>query len=158
MDERESLAVDVYLDGLLARRGGARPRAMPMAADLQPSMRATAELLDRSLLRFHPSFLFEEGLAERLRAEAEGRLFPGPPGRLLTFPGLSADLPRPSGDFETDQDEGDRRARSLLVGGAIASGVSLAGAALLAWRRGRGPAVATGASRGAGAVTMRRTL
>lgn len=148
MDERESLAVDVYLDGLLARRGGARPAVIPTAADLPPAIVSTAELLDRSLQRFHPSFLFEEGLAQRLRAQAEGRLLPAPPGRLLTFPR----------DLGADHEDGDRRARSLLVGGAIASGVSLAGAALLARRRGRGPAVATGSTRGAGTVTMRRGL
>ncbi len=138
IDENESLATDVYLDGLLARRGGAGPVALPATVEPSIPIRATADLLHRRLPRFHPSFRFEERLASRLRDTAEGR-GPAPgTGRLVAFPVL-----RPV--FEEDHGPGERRAHGRLVGGAIASGVSIAGAALLAWRRGRGPDVASGA-------------
>jgi hypothetical protein len=61
--------------------------------------------------RFHPSFLFEERLAEQLRALGEGATGAGgaAPATLVI----------------------DRR---VVVGGAIASGFSIAGAAMWAWR------------------------
>lgn len=138
IDEAESLATDVYLDGVLARRGGARPTALPATVELSISIRATADLLDRSLPRFHPSFRFEERLAGRLRDTAEGRGSAPGPGRLVAFPGMGT-------VFDEDHGAGDRRGHGMLVGGAIASGLSIAGAALLAWRRARGPDVASGA-------------
>lgn len=139
MDDREIYATDAYLDELLARRGGARPVALPLAADLSPAVRGAADLLDRSLPRFHPSFRFEERLAGRLRAESVGRGRPVAPGQLVAFPHAL----RP---YEAVREDGERRARSLLVGGAIASGVSIAGAALLARRRGKAPGVPAGVS------------
>lgn len=145
IDDSAPIATDVYLDSLLARRAAARPIDIPVAASLPPPIRMTADLLDRALPRFHPSFRFEERLAGRLRTEAAGRGAPQAPGELVTFPGMGS-------LSEANHDAVDRRARSLLVGGAIASGVSIAGAAfagakLLAWRRGRGPGgVAAGAA------------
>jgi len=61
--------------------------------------------------RFHPSFLFEERLAEQLRALADERYAATPVAPLVL------------------------RERRVVIGGAIASGVSLAGAAMWAWRR-----------------------
>jgi hypothetical protein len=154
--EGESLATDVYLDELLARRGGARPVVLVAPASVPLSIRASADLLDRSLPRFHPSFRFEERLAGRLRTDAEGRgtvvgrgatLASGPVrmgGDVVPFPGVTP-------AFGASRYVADRRARSLLVGGAIASGVSLAGAAfagakLRARRRGRATGMAAGAT------------
>lgn len=136
----DAVATDVYLDGLLARRGGASPSVLPADEAPERSIRATADLLDRALPRFHPSFRFEERLASRLRAAAAGLGSTEPPGELVAFPGL---IPAEGASQAT----GERRARGLLVGGAIASGVSIAGAALAgsrlrAWRRGRAPTVA----------------
>ncbi|MDQ3492781.1 MAG: amidoligase family protein [Chloroflexota bacterium] len=147
MGARDPIATDSYLDELLSRRAGARPTDHPAGTsthlsaattDLLPSIRQTADLLDRAMPRFHPSFRFEERLAGRLRTEATGRGTLTTPGELVAFPGVDA--------MSDEGDTGDRRGRSLLVGGAIASGVSIAGAALLAWRRGRGPDVTSSVS------------
>ncbi|HEX5465645.1 MAG TPA: hypothetical protein VFW92_03110 [Candidatus Limnocylindrales bacterium] len=82
-------------------------------------------LLASSAVRFHPSPYVEERLAERLaRAAAGPEAGPAEP-RLLAFPGVTLPL------------EAHGPNRNLIVGGAIASGVSLAGAAYLAWRRRR---------------------
>jgi len=111
----------------------ARPEGTTSSDRPNPELARTAQLLDRSLIRFHPSFRFEEGLAARLRAAAEAHRSPnGPRGETLAFPartqGLLDRSPLPV-------DERDSLGR-VLVGGAIASGVSIAGAAAwLAWRR-----------------------
>ncbi len=154
-----ALRLDAYLEGLLSdRRGrlraaplndpdtGTDPSASPdpalptegIAAGLDPWEARVAAQLARALVRFHPSFRFEEALAARLRAAADAMLGVGPSrdGRVLAFPRLAG--PETPGAFGTDADELREgiRARDLLVGGAIASGLSLAGAAVLAWRRG----------------------
>ncbi len=151
MDQRQAMATDVYLESLLARRSGARlidlapvpstELAPVPSTELTPAIRLTADLLDRVLPRFRPSFRFEERLAGQLRSEAAGGAASVAPGELLAFPGAV----RPS---NASIDASDRRARSLLVGGAIASGVSIAGAALLAWRRGRVSGVPSGMTGG----------
>lgn len=121
--EEEAVQVDSYLDGLLAGRY-AGPRPQGIGDDIDPDLGDTVRLVQRALTRFHPSFSFEEWLAARLRAAGSG----APPGDLLEFPSVVR-LPQAP----------DSRARGLLVGGAaIASGVSLAGAAFLVRRRGRG--------------------
>ena len=164
--EAEALQVDTYLEELLASRAFGEPAsraAVPSplavlsphpAPAVEPAVtRGVAELLARSLVRFHPSFRFEEGLADRLRAAAgSSPVSAGSPAasaaasaaadpsaadsssaaRLLPFPTplhAAAGLPTAvSGS----------RARGVL----LVSGVSLAGAALLAWRRGRrGPEI-----------------
>jgi len=110
--EEGAIQSDVYIDALLS--GHARlPVALPNPADAPaPNVRHIVRLLERSLPRFHPSFLFEERLAEQLRAAADAQN----PGA-TTQPQVAID-------------------RRVLMGGAIASGVSLAGAAaMLAWRR-----------------------
>ncbi|CAN5779845.1 hypothetical protein BH24CHL8_BH24CHL8_04410 [soil metagenome] len=141
MEDREARATDFYLDGLLARRGTG-PGALSVVADLPLAIRGVADLLDRSLPRFHPSFRFEERLADQLRAAAAGRATPAHAGVVVAFP----DIVPPD---DALRESGERRARSLLVGGAIASGVSLAGAALLARRWGKGPGVAGVSGEGA---------
>ena len=115
------MQVDLYLESLLAAHApGPRPIADDPAFD--PGEQAAAALLASRLVRFHPSFRFEEALAARLHAAAAGRERPEP-GIVMPFPTASTPL-RPA----------FRDRRSVLIGGAIASGVSLAGAALFAWR------------------------
>lgn len=126
-EAEEALQVDVYLESLLSAHDRA-PTSIDrrLAAELDPSERRAARLLADTLLRFHPSFRFEEALAARLHAAA-GDLGPDAersPATILTFPDAVRDRAR-----STEQDR-----RRVLIGGAIASGVSLAGAALFAWR------------------------
>lgn len=124
--EDEALRTDVYIDALLAAHAGL-PASLP-AAEAGPSagLRRTIELLEVGLPRFHPSFLFEEALAARLRAAALGGRRAADDDLLLAE---LIELPavRAAGGVAAL----DRR---LLLGGAIASGVSLAGAAVMAWR------------------------
>jgi hypothetical protein len=123
-DDEAVVQADAYIDALLATHGGT-PVALP-APETAPAaqLRHAIELLGSSLPRYHPSFRFEETLAARLRAAAAEPSF-GDRGRPAGIPHLPlvvplAGLPDAAGI--------DRR---LLVGGAIASGVSIAGAAML---------------------------
>ena len=135
--EVEALVVDRYLDSLLARA----PRD---PADVPEELRATAELLSTGLPRFHPSFRFEEDLAARLAAAASLRA-----GRLIEFPVRSVRAVA----------SGDERAgtvRPVVIGGVLTSAaLSLAGAAYMAWRRGRPPTHAM--TRAVRAVARART-
>jgi hypothetical protein len=120
-----TLAIDGHLDGLL---GVASPGTGAPEAVMDTGLVETADILQRMLLRFHPSFRFEERLAARLRAEHGA----GPPvirGRVIPFRAAIHVRAIPVDPLE-------RRSRGLLVGGAIASGVSIASiGAVLAWRR-----------------------
>jgi hypothetical protein len=145
----EALQSDVYLELLLDSHRRTPRLALPptgphgpevarsegnAASDPpNPELRRTAQLLDRSLIRFHPSFRFEEALAARLRAAADAHRSPnGPRGETLSFPVRTQGL---LGRSSLPVDDRDSLGR-VLVGGAIASGVSIAGAAAwLAWRR-----------------------
>lgn len=124
-DEEEAMQVDLYLESLLAAHvPGPRPMVEEPAFD--PGERAAARLLASRLVRFHPSFRFEEALAARLRAVAVGRAG-GADATVTDFPTPPASVPAPARPAFRDR-------RSVLIGGAIASGVSLAGVALFAWR------------------------
>ena len=109
----ELIHADAYIESLLRR-----PMIPASTADLPTNdgLRRAIEAL-AGLPRFHPSFAFEESLAVRLRQAAAGpdaalaEVIPFPARPVATFAGI------------------DRR---LLLGGAIASGVSLVGAAGLA--------------------------
>jgi hypothetical protein len=102
---------DAYIDALLAGHARA-PLPLPIAANVPaPGIRHVIRLLEGGLPRFHPSFLFEERVAEQLRALAAAGT-----GAPTNGPAIVID-------------------RRILFGGAIASGFSLAGAAMLAWRR-----------------------
>jgi hypothetical protein len=106
LPEHEDGAIqsDAYIDALLtghSRQPISIPTNMPA-----PGIRHVIRLLERGMPRVHPSFLFEERLAQQLRA-AHG----DPAAATMVI---------------------DRR---LLMGGAIASGVSIAGAAMFAWLR-----------------------
>ncbi|HET7677787.1 MAG TPA: hypothetical protein VFK38_08020 [Candidatus Limnocylindrales bacterium] len=126
--EEEAVQADAYLEGLLARiPTGPLPLADVAPEALDPDLRRAVDLLRATLVRFHPSFRFEESLAARLRAEA----LPGATeGTLVPFPANAATTAVPA--LSTPRGRGP-----LLVGGAIASGFSLAGAALVAWRLAR---------------------
>jgi hypothetical protein len=127
-DEEAAVQADAYIDALLA--GSAqRPAPLPDAQDLAPELQQAAELLHARLPRFHPSFAFEEELARRLRAAGDP---PSSRAELVRLP-----LPVVAHPVAASID------RRWLVGGAIASGVSIAGAMLVRVahnRRGRGRA------------------
>lgn len=134
--DRSAEELDSAIEGLLV--GTARPTSIETA-----ELMATARLLHDELPRYHPRFGFEEHLARRLDAAGRGSAAPtarasqqtgghAPGSGLVVLPAsASAEGAVPL----------TRRRRGLLAGGAIASGVSLAiplaGAALVAWRRGR---------------------
>lgn len=131
--DEASIQSDAYIEALLG--GHARlPITLTTTAGVGPpeaGVRHVIRLLERGLPRFHPSFLFEEQLAAQLRAAArnagdEDALGENAAGGLAgPVAGVGA------GEQPLFLD------RRLLIGGAFASGVSLAGAAMLAWRRGR---------------------
>ena len=145
--DEDALQTDVYIESLLSRQALGPTTTAGAASDEDEVLRA-AQLLGRGLVRFHPSFRFEEALAARLRRAADlmragGQVMAGDaPERFGPFQGRSAIVAGPPVVFETQpavpgHHAFDPRARGLLVGGAIASGVSLAGAVVLAWRRNR---------------------
>lgn len=152
----DAVQVDIYLESLLAAhdRSPAPIGGRGGAEGLDPGERRVAQLLADHLLRFHPSFRFEEALAARLRAVADRS---GPAGRsvatVLPFPG-PADDGRVIADASADGSDHEAMAeherlaaaerRRVLIGGAIASGVSLAGAAFVAWRASTPPRSAFG--------------
>src|SRR6187399_39122 len=117
-EEEAAVATDAYIDWLLDA-GQAGPHAVEATSGPDLATRRTIMLLHSRLPRFHPSFTFEEQLADRLRAAAEAK--PTREGaRLLRF---TIDPPLAS----------TAAARHLYprvligVGGAaIASGVSVA--------------------------------
>ena len=133
-DEGPALQTDAYIDALLSRHAGL-PVVVPGPQLLPPAaMRRAIELLERALPRIHPSFVFEDRLAAQLRSAAaptsdgDAQL-----GEVIVLPiaqvGIAA-AATPAGVGLAEH--------RLIVGGAIASGVSLAGAAaMLAWRRSR---------------------
>ena len=143
----DALQVDIYLESLLATHARS-PLALPderLADDLDPAERRAASLLADHLLRFHPSFRFEEALAGRLRAVADRSRAGNPePAAVLPFPVAGADRAASlDADFRLERAAAQER-RRVLIGGAIASGVSLAGAAIVAWRASAPPRSAFG--------------
>ncbi len=132
----DALVTDRYLETLLAAHARGAD-AGPASAEADPTIRLTMARLARDLPRFHPSFRFEEALADRL-AEAAARIRTSAsnraPGTLTVLPEGAVRL-APSGDLRP------AIGRPLLIGGALTSAaLSLAGAAYLAWRFKRPPA------------------
>ena len=88
----EVVRLDAYVEGVLAGRP-AGPRPLMDPADIDPAAGRAADILARSLVRFHPSFRFEDALAARLRALGEAmhdeRPEPLIGGPLLAFPGAT---------------------------------------------------------------------
>ena len=129
-DAETAAQLDAAIDTLL--------RGSPSAAlATDGELTATARLLRDALPRLHPRFGFEELLAARLAAARR----PADAAALPTPTPIRATPAVPVSPPATVLDAAERRRRSLLAGGAIASGVSLAlpiaGAALVVWRRSR---------------------
>lgn len=135
--EIEAFVVDRYLESLLRRDPDG-------SVDIPADVRSTADKLVSGLPRFHPSFRFEEDLAARLQAAASGRV-----GSLIEFP-----LTRSRDAFGAVD---ERAVRPVVIGGVLTSAaLSLAGAAYVAWRRGRPPASAM--TRAVRAVARAKTV
>jgi hypothetical protein len=140
--EVEALLTDRYLERVLARATGGSSTG-PVDPLLDPVLRDAAEQLRRDLVRVHPSFRFEERLASRLAEAAAAMRMPaavGAEGGIVEIGALGGSLDRDDTAYLFDDDELDRRdlSRPLLIGGALTSAaISLAGAAWVAWRRGR---------------------
>lgn len=122
--------LDAAIDELL--REGATPNLAGPLSELSE----TARVLRDALPRFHPRFGFEELLAGRLKAAARER--DGSATAAIRAPGQPVELPIRTGRQPA---RSQWRRRSLVAGGAIASGVSIAlpiaGAAIVVWRRTR---------------------
>jgi hypothetical protein len=117
-EEEAAVATDAYIDWLLdARHAG--PHSVEITSGPDDATRRTITLLHSRLPRFHPSFTFEEQLADRLRAAAEAK--PGAEiGRLLRF---TIDPPSTTAVAARHLDP---RVLIGVGGAAIASGVSVA--------------------------------
>jgi hypothetical protein len=159
----DALLTDLYLDAILAGRS-LRGELVDAHADapgtpgsaaldgpsarLDPAIRAASERLRHDLVRVHPSFRFEERLAMRLAEAAAQMRIPtavGAEGRVVPFRAHSG---APSTDLVGGETllVGDEQSaptdlvrhdlpRPLLIGGALTSAaLSLAGAAIVAWR------------------------
>ncbi len=133
---RDARRTEIYLDGLMAAEERGALDA-PMDLDVDPAVLFAARRLRADLVRPHPSFRFEEGLARRLALAAS-------PSAILR------PLGEPGWDGPTDLGPGaispveprmhsltSRSARPLIVGG-VASAISI-GAVYVAWRWTRGP-------------------
>lgn len=144
--EVEALRVDRYLESILvARERGAV--AVLHDPRLDAELRATAERLSSHLVRVHPSFRFEERLARRLADAGDALRLPAAAGAGLSL--AQPPVATRTGAFDPvdlldparlidDDDPFGIRARPLLIGGALTSAaISLAGAALVAWRLSR---------------------
>ena len=143
--EVEALITDRYLDSLLAVQPAAGRDRGPLGQlrgddSVGAAVRAVSRRLATDLPRFHPSFRFEERLALRLAEVAASMRLPvaaGGEGQVVAIRELRPGLPDPLRAPGDDDD--DRDARPLLIGGAVAaSALSLAGA-WLAWRRRTSP-------------------
>ena len=134
--DQAAIQADAYIDALLAGHGRvpvavADDAGSEKPLDRQPGVRDAIRMLENGLPRFHPSFVFEEWLSGQLRRAAETGVESGAAGAERRPAEIVSIVIRPG---ETGTRAPDRR---LLVGGAIASGVSIASAAVIAWRRTR---------------------
>ncbi|MEA2536618.1 MAG: hypothetical protein QOF11_852 [Chloroflexota bacterium] len=152
----DALITDDYLDSLLAARER-RAADVPSVAELDPDVRFAAAALAEGAARVHPSFRFGERLAARLADAAAGitlaraagesaaAMAPataGGPIDLLASGPIGTGLP-PIGPLDLldparpEDDPGIPR-RPLIIGGTLASAaLSIAGAAIVAWRHNR---------------------
>ncbi|MGI8928433.1 MAG: hypothetical protein ACR2H0_03045 [Candidatus Limnocylindrales bacterium] len=126
-----AIQADAYIDALLT---GHSRLPMAVAGDAsrgplggQVGVRDAILVLEKGLPRFHPSFLFEQWLADQLRRQSETGANGATSGRIVPIAVIRATR-GPSGRIPD---------KKLLVGGALASGFSIAGAAMFAWRRSR---------------------
>jgi hypothetical protein len=133
---RDARRTELYIDGLMdAEERGAD--SAPMDLDLDPAVLFAAGELRAGLVRVHPSFRFEEGLAARLALAASQ--MGGPDGSALGV----ATAPSPQ-DATTPDDWAEpsrapvrlgRPPRPLVMGGVgVASAALSIGAVYVAWR------------------------
>ena len=148
--EVDALITDTYLESLLAARDR-RAWDAPSVSELDPGVRTAAARLAEAVVRVHPSFRFEERLAARISAAAATMTLPraagddGSGSGARAISGLDDALGAPSrlGPIDPLDLEDPARAeepagiprRPLLIGGTLASAaLSIAGAAIVAWR------------------------
>jgi hypothetical protein len=143
LDEEAAIVTDRYLDALIASSERGASDA-PSDALLHPSLRRAARWLHGDLIRVHPSFRFEERLSARLAAAAQGSsLAAGAEGTVVPIAPTGSAIDWATFDPLADPAEHTLDwpglSRPILIGGAVASAaLSVAGAALMAWRLTRG--------------------
>jgi len=162
--EVDALVTDRYLESLLAAYDR-RASDAPSDAELDPTVRLVAARLGADLIRVHPSFRFEERLAARLAevgqrlalaaalpSASSSRLQPQSPPQ----PGVAPiHLPRRTGTDELapvdlldparPESPGGPPRRPLRISGTLASAaLTIAGAAIVAWRLRRSAAALPG--------------
>jgi hypothetical protein len=143
--EVEALRTDRYLDALLAQRDGRPGRTdggTPglEAGPVDPAVGSAIRALDRSLLRIHPSFRFEERVARRLAEVAAAMRLPEAAGAeglaipvaLPYDPGLD-----PAGSGSAGGPLGPGTPLGAVTRPLLIGALSIAGAAIVAWRLGR---------------------
>jgi hypothetical protein len=150
--EVDALVTDDYLESLLAARER-RAVDAPSAAELDPAVRWAAARLAAATTRVHPSFRFEDRLAARL-ADAAARMTLARAAGAEDAAGvapvsiveldLAATPLGPADPLDlVDPARPEELAgipRPLLIGGTLASAaLSIAGAAIVAWRMNRTP-------------------
>ena len=148
--EIDALVTDGYLESLLAARERGAVDS-PSVAELDPAVRWAAAQLAAATTRVHPSFRFEDRLAARL-ADAAARMTlaraVGAEDAAGIGPASIVELDlSPLGPVDTldlvDPARPEELAgipRPLLIGGTLASAaLSIAGAAIVAWRLNRTP-------------------
>jgi hypothetical protein len=140
--EVEALRTDRYLESLLVAwsRGGVDAPAI----DVDPDVRRAASRLARDLPRLHPSFRFEERLAGRLAdlaASMRPAVIDDADRTVVHLPGPTTPAGLDDSALLDGEPLGGLRAdlvRPLVIGGALTSAaISIAGAAIVVWRRGR---------------------
>jgi hypothetical protein len=124
--DEAAIQADAYIDALLYGHG-----RMPIAVGPESDVGDAIRLLERGLPRFHPSFVFEQWLSGQLQRAAS---IDSP---AASHAGTRAQIAQIVIRADDAGVRGVGQDRRLWVGGAIASGVSIAGAAVLAWRRTR---------------------
>ncbi len=124
--DRHAVRTDRYLDALVGADSGARD--VPADARLDPEIRHAARALRAAIVRVHPSFRFEERLADRLAAAASrsARIA----GDSAVTAGIDPAAAPAAPLFPVAFAVPPAAIRPIVVGGAL----SLAGAAIVAWR------------------------
>jgi hypothetical protein len=142
--EVDALVTDRYLESLLAAYEW-RASETPSDVELDPTVRLVAARLGADLIRVHPSFRFEERLAGRLAQVGQRLALAAAPQSQDEPEAAPFDLARRIGledlatidllDPARPESPGGLPRRPLLIGGTLASAaLSIAGAAIVAWR------------------------
>ncbi len=135
--EVEALATDRYLDAILAAHARGADD-VPADPALDPGVRLAARRLSADLVRVHPSFRFEERLAARLADTAARMRLPAAGAEGIVVP-VSFGLREPADDLPGARPHAAGSVPRPILIGVTSAALSLAGAAYVAWRRGRVP-------------------